>query len=218
MGNPAFPGRTFSNGRNWIDFLTYTYNASFISTYNFAFGGAVVDGSVTPSGFRPMKQQVQQFFMPVYSSANGTNTQWESNNSLFLSFFGINDVTGTYKLSNKTVNAAIFASYSSLVEQLYQAGARNFLFVNIPAVHRSPLTMNQGDTSARFVDMQRSTIADFNMRLLNMAAGLVQQHGDATVFVYDSFTLFNDVLDRPNSRDETTSYTNTTGFCPAYSK
>ena len=43
MGNPDYPGFTSSNGPNWIDFLTTTYNATFVKTINLAVGGATVD-------------------------------------------------------------------------------------------------------------------------------------------------------------------------------
>ncbi|KAF2462825.1 uncharacterized protein BDR25DRAFT_386053 [Lindgomyces ingoldianus] len=218
LGNPAFPGLTFSNGRNWVDFLSLTYNASVVSTYNFAFPGAVVDGSITPNRFRPMKQQVHEFFLPNYAQNNTSKATWKSDNTLFASFFGINDVTGTYQTGNSTIHSAIIASYNSLVNELYAAGARNFLFLSVPAVHRSPLTMNQGSMSAQFVEMERVAIADFNMRIMNMVQRLVQQHTDVTAFFYDTFTLFNQVLDKPDVKPETEGLKNTTGFCFSYSR
>lgn len=218
LGNPAFPGRTFSNGRNWVDFLTYTYNDSLVFSYNFAKGGASVSSFGMPNPFRPMDQQVQQFFTPNYAQ-NVTNKRadWESNNSLFTSFFGINDVNASFKMGRANMTALhtqIFATYTKLVDELYQAGARNFLFMNVPPVFRAPLTVGQGNAS---VEANRVAIADFNMRLSNMAQRLVQQRTDATVFMLDTFSLFNDVLDDPQSRAETEVYTNTTGFCFAYS-
>src|SRR5690242_18177297 len=49
FGNPPYPGWTSSNGPNWVGFLTTTYNASKLLTYNLAYGGATVDSAlVTP--------------------------------------------------------------------------------------------------------------------------------------------------------------------------
>ena len=219
FGNPDFPGRTFSNGRNWVDFLTYTYNGSFVATYDFAVGGAIIDGGTTPSRFTPMNQQVQQFFLPNYSPNNTVKVKWASNNTLFASFFGINDINKTYKLSaNSTrIHSTIITSYTQLVEQLYQAGARNFLFLNVPPIHRAPLTANQGNMSEMLVERNRVAVVDFNMRISNMVLRLTQQHTDVTAFLFDTFTLFNEVLDDPEVKEETAMYSNTTGFCFAYS-
>ena len=42
LGNPDYPGYTASNGPNWVDFLTTTYNETFLETINLAYGGATV--------------------------------------------------------------------------------------------------------------------------------------------------------------------------------
>lgn len=218
LGNPEFPGRTFSNGRNWVDFLSYTYNDSYVQTYNLAKGGASVDSFGLPNPFRPFDQQVEKFFLPSYAQNNTTLATWRSDNTLFTSFFGINDVNLFYKFNNATAVAAmIMSTYASLVEDLYQAGARNFLFMNVPPINRAPFTVNQGDMSKTFVEMNRVAVADFNMRITNMVGRLVEQHTDTTVFLFDTFRLFNAVLNEPESRKETAGYKDTTGFCFAYS-
>lgn len=218
LGNPAFPGRTFSNGRNWIDFLTHNYNDSLVFSYNFAMAGASVDSFGLPSLLRPMDQQVRQFFLPNYA-ANATNAkaEWKSDSTLFTSFFGINDINASFKMGRANMTALhtrIFSTYAQLVDELYQAGARNFLFMNVPAVHRSPLMVGQGNAT---VELGRAAIEDFNTRISDMAQNFAQQRTDATIFMLDTFSLFDGVLDDPQSRPETEVYTNTTGFCSAYS-
>ncbi|KAF2679252.1 carbohydrate esterase family 16 protein [Lentithecium fluviatile CBS 122367] len=218
LGNPAFPGQTFSNGRNWIDFLTYSYNDSLIFSYNFAMGGASVDSFGVPNPFRPMDQQVRQFFLPNYApNATDAKAKWASDNTLFTSFFGINDINTSFRTGRANMTALhtqIFATYAQLIDELYQAGARNFLFMNVPAVHRSPLLMGQGNAT---VESSKAAIADFNARISNMAQSFTQRRTDATVFMLDTFSLYDAVLDDPKSRSETEVYTNTTGFCFAYS-
>lgn len=217
LGNPAFPGVTFSNGRNWIDFLTYNYNDSLIFSYNFAVAGATVDSFGMPGRPRPMDQQVRQFFLPTYAP-NSINSiaAWSSANSLFTTFFGINDVN--FSLSGQAnmtaVQGQIFVTYAQLIDELYQAGGRNFLFINVPAVHRSPLVMRQGNAT---VAMSRAAILDFNSRISDLAQNFTQRRPGTNVFLLDNFGLFNRVLDNPRIRPETSVYTNTTGFCPAYS-
>ena len=120
LGNPSYPGTTSCNGPNWVDFLTTTYNESYIQTYNMAFGGAVVDsslvGEIFPSVVRNLRQQVADEFISIYG--NKTIAPWTSSNSLFAIFIGINDVGSAYGRQNATLNGDIFVVYSGLVDQV----------------------------------------------------------------------------------------------------
>jgi phospholipase/lecithinase/hemolysin len=216
FGNPAFPGRTFSNGRNWIDFLTLNYNDSYVSTYNFARGGASIDSFGSESIFRPFDHQVDRFFLPFYAENNVNLTTWRPDNTLFATFFGINDVNFFYKMDNRTEYAALISdTYTKYMEKLYRAGARNFLIMNVPPIHRAPFTAREGD---RNVARNKESVEDFNGRIMDMASGMVQKHEDIAVYLLDTYSLYNEVLNDPQSRTETTGYRNTTGSCPAYSR
>lgn len=227
LGNPAFPGRTFSNGRNWLDFLVYAHNDSQVFAYNFAKGGASVDSfGNANSPFRPFDIQVQNLWMPKYGSKmNSTRTsnltestpKWSGDDSLFTMFFGINDINLSYRLpqDNRTMlHDTTFRTYAHLVDVLYKDGARNFLFMNIPAVHRAPFTVNANNSD---VEGNLAAIEDFNGRLDSMLEKLISNREDVRVFKLDNLALFNGILDGPQSRLETAVYRNTTGFCPAYS-
>jgi phospholipase/lecithinase/hemolysin len=216
LGNPAFPGRTTSNGRNWIDFLTYSYNDSSLSVYNLAVSGAIVD-DYEGGNLNTVFSQVNRFFLPFYSQNDTSKATWTSENTLFASFIGINDINTSYKLRNSTFNEETVSSYTRIVEQLYQAGARNFLFLNVPAIHRAPLTVSQNDSSD-MVELNREAVIDLNSLISDMAQEVLHDHKDATVFLLDTFTLYNDVLDDPTSRSETSGYTNTTSFCRNYAR
>ncbi|MCJ1241910.1 hypothetical protein MMC14_009916 [Varicellaria rhodocarpa] len=215
IGNPPYPGYTSSDGPNWVDFLTTVYNQSFIETYNLAYGGAVVDSSLVAQ-FQPtvldFVQQVNDEFIPVYAGVdNGVG--WTSVNSLFAAFFGINDVGNSYSGQNATLNDDIFVVYARLVDQLYQAGARNFLFLNVPPVNLSPgTTVNGQDT----VDLEGADIEDFNQHIANLATNLSATYPDATVFQFNTNTIFSQILEDPTSYPQTADIANTTGYCVAY--
>ena len=216
FGNPAYPGYTSSNGPNYIDYMTTTYNESLIETYNLAYGGATVDSDLV-APYEPQvlsfQQQVNDEFIPYY--VNETNADWTSANSLFVAFFGINDAGNSYYNSatpNATLNGEIFTVYSGLVEELYQSGARNFLFLNVPPTNLAPLTTAYGTA----VENQLAAdIADFNTRI-SQAASTAASYADTTVFVFDTNGLFNQVLQNPASYPQTSIYKNTTGYCVDY--
>ncbi|KAJ4475197.1 hypothetical protein C8J55DRAFT_123967 [Lentinula edodes] len=95
-----------------------------ILVYDYAVGGATIDG---------VKVQVEMFFLG--QAGVGTNpdwARWSSEETLFVTWVGINDCAW----STKHVEA--MAKLYNLQEQLYNAGARNFLFIDVPPIARSP--------------------------------------------------------------------------------
>ena len=216
LGNPAYPGYTATNGPNWVDFLTTTYNDTFIKTVNLAYGGATVDAALVAQ-YLPtvlsLKDQVETEYLPRYST-HPPKFKWKADNTLFASFFGINDVGNAYGNANASVVLAEdIAEYASLMDTVYQSGARNFLFLNVPPVNRSPLTVAQG-TSAE--TLEASYIAAFNTNITRMAANLSSTYSDATTFVFDTNSIFTEVLDNPCSHKQTCPYQNTTDYCVYY--
>jgi len=216
LGNPAYPGYTATNGPNWVDFLTTTYNKTFLETINLAYGGATVDSALV-APYLPtvlsLKQQVLDEFEPVYAS-HPSFFDWQANTTLFASFLGINDVGNAYGEANKSlIYPQIFTEYAGLMDTLYQSGARNFLFLNVPPVNRSPLTVAQGSAAET---EEATDIAAWNVNVTRMAANLSSTYSDATTFVFDTNAAFTQVLDDPCSHPETCAYKNTTDYCVYY--
>lgn len=214
LGNPPYPGYTASNGPNWIDFLTTTYNKSFVETVNLAYGGATVDSNLVAQ-YLPtvlsVQEQVNDEYIPVYS--NKTVIPWASDDTLFSIFIGINDVGNSYASKNASLNGIIFDVYSGLVDELYQTGGRNFLFLNVPPVNRAPLTTAQGVAAEQ---LEAADIADWNSRVAKLANNLTHTYSDATAFLFDTNAIFDQVLDDPCSHPQTCPYKNTTDYCVAY--
>ncbi|KAL1310583.1 hypothetical protein AAFC00_000861 [Neodothiora populina] len=219
LGNPDYPGATASNGPNWVDFLTTTYNESFIETVNLAYGGATVDTAlVTP--YLPTVlsfiQQVQEEYLPVYSSSPSF-LPWQSSNTLFGVFIGINDIDRTYYTFNNdtssrsTLESEIFSVYASLIDDLYSTGARNFLLMNVPPIDRSPGTVGATNQS-----LEASMIADYNSRLSALATDLSSSYPDATMFLFDTNAAFAQILADPCSLPQTCDLANNTAYCQAY--
>ncbi|TGO65555.1 hypothetical protein BELL_1007g00010 [Botrytis elliptica] len=87
FGNPAFPGYTTDNGINWIGHLVETYNSSLILSYNFAYGGAVVDASIVAPYEDTVLTLVNQTAEFVdHLSPAPTDAPWTADNSLSFLF------------------------------------------------------------------------------------------------------------------------------------
>lgn len=104
----------------------------------------------------------------------------------------------------------VWTEYESLIERLYQSGARNFLFLTVPPVDRSPLTVAAGSGAQA---LEAKAIAAWNANLTSATNKLRRRHPDTTVFLFDFHGLFGKVLDEPCSYPQTCAYKNTTTYC-----
>jgi len=220
LGNPTYPGYTAVDGPNWVDYLTVQYNESTLLTYNLAYGGATVDSALV-APYLPtvlsVAEQVEDEFFPVYAGSPAI-APWCSSDTLFAIFIGINDVGNSYGQgvpATTVLNAKIFAVYQGLVDMLYYAGGRNFLFLNVPPVDRSPLTTAQGSAS---VTEEHADIAAFNSDIQSMVESVKHTYEDVNIFTFDTNALFTEVLNNPASFPQTAQYKNTTAYCDAYAK
>lgn len=214
LGNPAYPGLTTANGEGYVDFLTYNYNKSYVQSYNFAQSGATINNNtiaqISPA-IHSGRQQVEQDWVNNY--VNNSAVPWTAANSLFSFFFGINDITNTYQKLNPLTYPFDINDYQTIIDFAYDHGARNFLVFNVPPIYRSPGYAAVGATAQLEATLW---VTETNQLINNMASNLRSNHSDITVFVYDAYTSYNNVLNNVASRTQTAPIKNTTNFCAAY--
>ncbi|KAG8926592.1 hypothetical protein FRC02_008793 [Tulasnella sp. 418] len=194
FGNHVYPGYTACGMvPNWIDYDTVKYNTSKVYTYNFAYGGATIDANLVPPYLptvESLTDQVNSFLTTV--GPKPASTPWKSSNSIFSFFIGKSmtlEIAGikvflrylgktlprlyvnsiSHSLTDKKLDA-----YFALVQKVYDIGGRNFLFINVPGVNRSPLMLAQPETSQ---EGERVVIEGFNTKLAARAASFRASHG-----------------------------------------
>lgn len=208
------PASTWSNGPNWVQALGSTYNVNDTKVFNLASGGATIDSAlVTP--YLPtvlsIVDQVSQF--NKFLAPKPAGAEWSSNNTLFAVWIGINDVGRSFSwtnISQPQFYRVLMNRLDTQLEELYQAGARSFLFLTVPPVERAPVFLQQGHT---VVEKLHSSISIYNNELRVTAEMFQGRHQDLqTVIVFDTQPLFNTLLD--NSK--TFGFVNSTGWCDAY--
>jgi phospholipase/lecithinase/hemolysin len=197
--------------------LTMKYNASTVLAYNLAYGGATIDSALV-APYLPtvssVAQQIENEFFATYA-AQSPAAAWTSDDTLFAIFDGINDVGNSWWRNTTGLNNAIYDVYRGLVDELYQAGARNFAFLNVPPVDRSPLMMAH---SVLNQSNEHMDILSWNNDLISMAQSLKADKPDVNVFTIDTNKYFTEVLNNPASFPQTALYKNTTAYCDAYAK
>lgn len=117
----------------------------------------------------------------------------------FLSFFHLY-TRGTYRSGPSLV----------ISPQLHTAGARNFLLLNVPPIHRGP---NQPNDSSL-----PKSIPSWNARLAALATIFGSMNPETSVFLYDTYGLFNKILDGPEDFEQTRHLGNLRDQCDKYVK
>ncbi|KAL8728840.1 MAG: hypothetical protein Q9181_005204 [Wetmoreana brouardii] len=219
LGN-SVRGSTSSNGPNFITYLTTVFNASLIETYNFAFAGAQVSATATSNtpyakdtgGQNDMVGQVNSFTSYCTSTAQAPLTTWSASSSLFISFFGINDILASYARADPSTTSRIFESYNQNLESLYLSGARNFLILNIPPMDLMPLFVSGFQAADLHIPITagnstlvRQAVEAFNGQIPTLVSNFESSHPDAKVFIYNVHALFYTMTASSSSANALTS-------------
>ncbi|KAF8607863.1 hypothetical protein BDV93DRAFT_589454 [Ceratobasidium sp. AG-I] len=205
LGNPGYPGYTACGSvPNWVDLVTTKYNTSTLLTYNFAYGGATIDATlVAPytSTVLSLTDQVNSFL------ANKAVAPWTSSTALFSIFIGINDIGNSWYNSGDRAafSDTLLNAYFALVQKLYAAGGRNFLFLNVPNVDRSPLMLAQAASDRA---AEKAVIDGFNTKLAAKVAAFTSANSGTKTWVYADDVKLNTLLDSPTTYgfQDATSY------------
>lgn len=153
-----------------------------------------------------LKQQVQDLFLKSLPPG----LPWKGQNSLFLIWIGINDVGNSWRLGNwDKFHKTLLDAYFSLVDELLAAGARNFLFVDVPPIERSPMVLADGADS---VEQVRLALASFNSQLFQRVTALGRRRKDVWAKLFSSSAVFTEVLNHATEY----GFANSTAYCTAY--
>lgn len=194
----SVPG-TSANGALWTEYLAAQFNSTVTLLYNFAVSGASI-----PDSFR---DQIKTVYEPRYSSlyTDGTpvDVQWSSNSSIFASWIGINDINFCTPLFSPDLNVTLdeclsqrMEQYFELMSNLYDTGARNYFFINMPPIDRTPMVLNQTEP---IIANYSYAVNYYNQNLLPAyATNFTMAHLGVRSIIYDSYSLFTRVLNDPH--------------------
>ncbi|KAJ5131063.1 CAZyme family CE16 [Penicillium bovifimosum] len=193
MGNPALGTGTTTGGINWVGDLTTVNNASLVLSYNHAVGGASIDNSLVNTNVDDMVTQVG-VFETTYSE-KPASAPWSSENAVFGFWIGINDIGWAWSSNEASLLVPkLMARYKALAEQIYTNGGRKFLFLNVPAVSRSPQILNQGADAA---NGHAAWVTAYNTGLKAMVDDFIASNSGTTTVLYDTWNFMTKILDAP---------------------
>lgn len=158
-----------------------------------------------------LKDQVESLFLPILGP-KPSFAPWKSSDSLFTFWIGINDIGNSYWNQDfDNFHNKLMDEYFRIVEELYTSGARNFVFLNVPAINRSPLTVGQGQQS---IDLETEALASFNGKVEQRVKALKDAHKGVWAQVFDSKKMFDKIMDKPQSY----GLKNAVTYCDSYQK
>jgi phospholipase/lecithinase/hemolysin len=210
---PYFNGR-FSNGPNWIDYLSQSLGLSsptpFLSGLpptngiNFATGGATTGSDNTIDlipGLPGLQQQIAAFtsLIPAGASADP--------NSLYIVWGGANDYLPTDSLAfepfekpNKTIT-----NLSTAITALAGVGAKNILVVNLPDLGSTPRVLGNDPSFSLSPDdptpSELNKLTGAHNKQLSKTLKSLRKSLDPSLnlIAYDVDSLVDDVLANPGS-------------------
>jgi hypothetical protein len=149
LGNPPYPGHSRDRLPNWVyqlsfvltnqvAWLTTEFNKTTSIAYDFAISGAAVEEATVWGEFIPgYVEQVDDYLLSTENNTLITsNPLFSIHLSLIISdlvsWIGINDLVLKRNLTYST--DILFQK----AETLYSHGARDFVYFNLPPLHRNP--------------------------------------------------------------------------------
>ncbi|EIN03914.1 hypothetical protein PUNSTDRAFT_109062 [Punctularia strigosozonata HHB-11173 SS5] len=164
--------------KTWVDYIPRQRDLSGMSIHNFAVPGATAEDDLA--------EQLAHFFARFpKKQLPASQPVLDPSQTLYVLFLGVNDCGRTEEDELEAIIEGIFDA----VHDLYvKAGARNFLFVDVPPKDRSPAAVD-------FVHEIRARIETWNGTLRTLASDFAQEASQASVFVFSSHVVVGDILD-----------------------
>lgn len=169
---------------------------------NLAVGGATTDADlVTPYAPFPtvysFKDQLGDF--ETYLNPAPSAYPWESDNTLFSVWMGVNDVGNGWYSSDPawtTLLVEILDEYFEFVDALYQAGGRKFLFLTVPPIQLTPYVISLGQDT---VDALAAAVPQYNDQLQTKFDNFTSTYSDVTGWVFDTTDSFTTPVSDPTA-------------------
>ena len=159
-----------------------------------------------------MDEQVSSFAQQAYPYLPIT-----PNDTLVAIWIGINDVSDSAKNTTITSFPAFYAKIISTlfetVETLYDLDYRNFLFLNLPPLERTPGNLVNAAQN-RTLSPSVPQVAAWNRELAISSEKFGIAHADAHALLFDAHSFLSNVWEQPSGY----GISNVTEYCPNYSK
>ncbi|KAK6355683.1 hypothetical protein TWF718_000076 [Orbilia javanica] len=196
FGNPVDILRKGKHNATWIEYITTRFNNSVTLNYNLArIGASLTYTSENTTSRRSFKGQFN-LFASKYASLPTEQKPWQQNvNTMYSSWFGINDVKGIFGSGGNSTDPRIdelITSQFSLIDQLYfDVDAKEFLVINLPPLENAPLFASD---KSRMEGIVRS----WNNNLARKVRQFRDEHPISSIQLIDSYNIIKNLEETPS--------------------
>ncbi|KAI2670530.1 CAZyme family CE16 [Penicillium roqueforti] len=211
---------TAEGGPNWVEYLTNCGIHQGLTSpqdckkqlWDFAFAGADISTEYTPPHHNftvSLLDQINQFKQYGHPALLNSLPSFTQDKTLVAIWIGINDINDSakYVVNFPTFYKSLIDTLFTSVEILYNLGYRNYLFMNLPPLDRTP-----GNQATKDPSPNSTQVGWYNAALADHAAGFAAKHKEARVMIFDAHARLAAMLDEPYKY----GIVNTTGFCAGY--
>jgi phospholipase/lecithinase/hemolysin len=213
----AAEGR-WSSGPTWIEYLNgrllsigastnpvplgENYGRNLVETdygpgTNFAFGGSTTGSGHKNFVISNLQQQIADFLYLTQDSQSALYN-YDMGGALFSVWSGGNDaidwVEGERSAPIEDASTTAALNIQTAIVTLYEAGARNFLMLNLPDLGQKPNyrgTQNGIDATA--------FVHSYNDKLADVVLTLESTYADISITFFDAYATFNLLLEDPGA-------------------
>ncbi|THW28297.1 lysophospholipase A [Aureobasidium pullulans] len=210
---------TAEGGPNWVEYLTGCGLKPGLTSplscktqlWDFAFGGADISTKYTPRHHNytvMLEEQVQQFL--TYAQPTLSKIV-DPSKTLVAFWIGINDIndSANYSVDFPSFYDQLISTLFASVQSVYDIGYRNFLFMNLPPLDRTP-----GNVLKATPSPNTTMINWWDSSLTSHMHTFAANNPSANPFTFDVNTFLNNVLDHPDKYN----IKNVTGYCASYNQ
>ncbi|KAJ8080495.1 hypothetical protein PM082_017328 [Marasmius tenuissimus] len=208
-----------STGDGGVAWPVYAAGYANVSLFPFARSGATCSNNLT---FRPFPP-VFESQLPLYFAEKDNGTlALDSEETVYSLWIGTNDLGSNSLLTGQPKASIVDVAKCMVnwVKVLYESGARNFIFQNMIPLEQVP-TYTPGSYPNRFWFAERNTtewsvfmrelVLSGNELTRLMLESLVPTLEDSHLAIFDSHSLFQDMIDNPSLYLNGTAPLNVTG-------
>ncbi|KAK7056885.1 hypothetical protein VNI00_002602 [Paramarasmius palmivorus] len=212
-----------STGDGGVAWPVYAAGYANVSLHPFARSGATCSNNITFRPFPPLFESQ----LPLYFAEKDNGTLvLDPEETVYTLWIGTNDVGANALLTGHGNGSLVDVTKCMVnwVQTLYDSGARNFIFQNMIPLEQVPM-YSPGAYPDKFWFAERNTtewsvfmnelVLSGNALTKLLLEALVPTLSDAHVAIFDSHSLFQDMIDNPSLYLNGTAPLNVTGVVNA---
>ncbi|ORX83938.1 hypothetical protein BCR32DRAFT_326169 [Anaeromyces robustus] len=172
----------YGREKNWPIQFMKQHN---MNLFNFAIPGAVVDPDIVPrKAFKLTYRDQCRLFMDKVAKGKPFSKGVTGENSLFSFWYGTNDLMNFNRTAippnmiNRTIET-LNDVFMTSIEDFYNTGARNFLFLNVQSLDDIPQYINEPKPKYDF------EVNHYNQYFKEKCLEFYEYHKDCNIFIYN---------------------------------